>query len=60
VFGPKFKGLPAPANGPERFAEVENQLAFFEKVFLGGDKKFQYINNQPSLTIADLRYYTIN
>ena len=39
--------------------EVEEQLAFIENNFLGGQPKFQYIANQENITIADLRYRNI-
>ena len=53
----KFFGKEAPTNSAEKLLVVEDKIALFEKVFLGGEKNFKYIANQPTISIADLRYH---
>ncbi|KAM3140683.1 Glutathione S-transferase theta-1 [Paramecium bursaria] len=53
ILGPYFMKRPAQENKEQRLQELEYYLSFIEKVFLG-EGKFQFIQNQPTLSIADL------
>jgi hypothetical protein len=40
-----FAGKEAPTNREERIANLEVKLEFFERHFLGGDKRYNFIQN---------------